>query len=816
MSNVRTRILDVLFYPIPGLSYIPGISHLTGAHYLRKLEREAKKKLHNHKIQEERQNINIDLSLMESADIRDKNDRTIQTKLFGNPLFNKETDTFDYLPPDPVLNPILAEFTALENLKRNIRKNLRPAMEKQIEDIFLEVKKSNNVLTPKLNKLFQGLQRARLTMVTERTNMMNQRQQAYGLVEAYLRHQNNLRKGMPESPVAPMETPQIIEPQSVTDNLEVARLSESEIDARIDTHLEKLLTLHTAGDELQDKIKKEQNEQKSKIHKRAAKWALGIAGGALTALALREGAALERRHHPYHDHVEHYSKVEIGPKNQAFAIYTKPYINHLSDANRLDVTAHSVEADVNPEHGIMTARIMDIAYKSATGDPNATADLGRVVLHTNTGKSSQVPFLEQSYFVERRLRDVELMLTSTSEHHVFNHSVTSDQPNTPGSRAAIHERNFLISTTCPITIPCGNQFDKIENAGDVVDERSQHIGELSHYPRYSVQIGEACYMKGFEGPPTVYPSDGNHPFPFAIFPVPRVDLDGKNATGLGSSRTAPAFGGNIAGQKSLFPQLSWDNILYATALGSSSKNFKIIPPKNVTTTKTPHTDLSFSENAGFGLIDPELVEKILHNMLYQRTLHPEIKHNPQVIIRDVLETGPATTEHKITLPSNKDVFKITFDIMPPPDTKDAYITITDEYHNSRKIKLTDKQALSRFTDWSYLGTPGSTYTITSSVPIRVGYVAHVNNRGAIMLGLNHLDQLLSVDEIKQRIDMDKLKALPVSMPTTPTVLNERDKQGEKENRGPQNKNDADPKEVYYWRRREDDPPPTHPYIKTGL
>jgi hypothetical protein len=799
MSEIRKQIVNVFFSPIPGLGWIPGVGHITGEHKLKKLQKEARKALHNHKIQEELKNIDIDLSLMQSADVRDQNDRDIQAKLFGKPLFNKEKDAFEELPIPTELQPMMAQFIELENFKRTIRNQLRPDMERQIEAILKVVKESPNVLTPALETMFQELQRSRLTMVTTRTNMMSKRQEAYGIVEAYLRGQNTIPSPAEGDGKISIPTEIVTEnkrvPLAILHDIELSKMPEREIDARIDEQLHNLLVLHEEGDKLQKKIDAELNGQRRKMRRRAGICAALVATTALAAFGGREGAALYRHYRPYGEHTEEYGHVDINPNEQEFSVFKRAYKNRLSDDGRLDVKLHAVETGVEPWHGIVTARTMDIAYKAATGDPAATADLGRVMLDEEQdslgSNNTSIPFWKRSLFVPRRLNDTERMMTTTTEHHVFNQSIVSNRQYAPGTSDAKKERKFLLSATCPITIPCGNDTSRSASKG------IQYASELAHYPRYAVQIGEGAASQAIPGAKDAFFPMGGHPFVFATFPMPktngRLDKDVQRGeryeASSGSSFCSSGFGGNIGGQKSLFPQLNWDNIYYATALASRSTvvKFQMVNPQ-----KTPHTGLQFTERTGFGLIDPETVELVLHNMLYQRTLHPEINHNPQVIVRDATETGEARREHKIVLPANKDVFKLVLDIIPPPyafdELKDksgrvqldargenatnAYAILKDEYGNTKRINFVKGSDITRFTDWSHMGTPGSTITITSPVPIRVGYAAHINDRGAIGLGLTQLDKLKSIEEIKRLIDPEKLKALPISMPVAPTIVRE--------------------------------------------
>lgn len=774
MSTIRETIIDILFYPIPGLSHVPGISHITGMKKLRELQSHARATLYHHRIQEELQSIDIDYALMQDGSMRNQNDREIETRLFGFPVYNQETDQMVTSVPDTAMQPMLEEFIKLERLKHNIRNNLRPAMEKHIEAVLHEIEGSRVRITPRLNDMFKELQQMRLEMLNARTEMMTQRKQTFTMVESYLRGRTLFKRwsSVPSSPTPPNGIPTInvssLSDSNTSDKIARTQLSEQDMDARIDAQYEKLAELHKSGEELRKTIEKEQQDQYRLVRRRTLKGIAGITLLAATGLAGREGCALYNRHQPYKDTIEHFDRIAIDPRAQADLNYIVPYRNIFRNGPRLDVAAHCVEdKEDDMLHGQTAARIMDYSFKTATDDPKATVDLARVTLHPNTQRSASTPFLKGSFFVERRLREAEQMMTSTNQHHVFSHSIVYDHTYTPGSSAAKSERNFLLNTTCPIVMASGNETSEV----NIVDTKSQHIGELSHYPRHCAQIGQAGAQRSFNRPgPSYYVMDGNHPYPFALFTIPKAKLEGE-ATLLGSSFTAPGFAGNIAAQKSLFPQLSWDNILYASAFGSRRDFF---PASNRYTFKTPHNDLSISSDAGFGIIDGAKVELILHNMLYQRTLHPEIKDNPQVIVRDVLENGPPRTTHTITLPPNKDIFKITFDIMPSSKPRNAYIIITDEYKNSKRIKIVDNQPLSRFTDWSLLGTPGSTITVTSDVPIRLGYTAHVNNRGAITLGLNHEKQLLPLPELSKRMNMEKLDALPVAMPQAPTLLNERD------------------------------------------
>jgi len=835
--------------PIPVISDIPGIDRITGTHALKKLRAELDDSIH----EDEMDRIDVDVAIMEDADLRDEHDREIQGKLFGQPVFNKEKQLAAITTASPELQPILDSFIELEKLKDGIRCNLRPGMEKQIKLVIETSKKTPHKITPELEGMFKDLQAMRLKILTERTHMIEQRNAAYQMVSL---KNNGILKSSTDQKVLSQGRIHALEEIAnflASDEFHM----EDETQKRIQ---EKRLILERheqQTDTLKEEIEKKYTAQVKKNHKRPLVWAGALAGFAGTVIGGREGIGLYNSNRPLGDLLRPYGHVAFDTEEQAMPVFNRPYRNPFNKVP-LEVSVHSAEQGTNEDHRKTVARLADIAAQAASGIPNPKVDLIDATLHPKT----HVYFL-----IDPRSRAVEEMLTSTKDFHVFNHSVTSDYSFTPGSRSAKKERDLMLRITCPVAIPAGNEPEP----GDVVDEKSQHIGDLSHYLRYVTQIGAMHvsedakpieiwlnaplelqmdkFIKSMvfdgsvneerrqglcatinktlgiqEGEPKLtlkMPVDAakallvnalskkytgqenklgafltdlgnhytistyknglslsphNHPYPFLLFPIPqhqgkyfsdRADFKENMGELEYSSDSSPGFAGHIAGIKRSFPQLSWDNIMHAVALGCY-KDFPAYPAKSTYPLTSPDTDLTYSAEAGFGTPDPELTEKICQNMIYQRILHPEIQDKPEVIVKDGMNFPGKT--HRIVVPPNKAIFKMILEMVPLDKTKDATVTLSDKHNNKISIKLVNGQPVSRFTDWSHLAQSGGEFTVTSDAPIYLNYAVHVNDPKAISLGINRLSELKSTEELKKLIDPDAAKALPISWPIRPAII----------------------------------------------
>jgi hypothetical protein len=774
--GIREKIEAVFFTPLPGLSAIPGVSYITGSAKLKDLRKRAKRDLDNHKIQEELQNIEIDYGIMGAADVRDLHDREIQTTLFGKPVYDKDADTFLQASPDPLLQPILEQFIDLEVLKRNIRNNLRPPMEKQIEVLLEEIRKSGNMVSRKLEAMIKEHQRTRLTLLTERTHMLSQRQQVYSMVESYLKPSLADSRMTEEKEGTPKIDPvlaRILDVQNLAENIATSKIDDADVERGIEAQYQKLAELQALGDALKQKIHKETHDQKRTIRKRATVGVLLLATTALGGLAGREMTALNRRAQPYQNIINPaFSPVPIVDDEWDQAIFKHRYHNPFGKPD-IAISGHHVEnpyGDIN--HGMAAARIFDVAARVATGEEDVEIDHGLSHMHSLASRSVSTPFLYQSYFVPARNAEVERMMTSTEQHYVLSNSVVSNASSSIGSRDESAERDLFFRTTQPYFCACGNDGREADLGG------TQYSSAIMHLPRHSFQIGYASDYRSGEGRVSgINTSPGNHPFPFMLGFVPEEVPDIDRETGKmteraadegGSSYASPSIAGNDFALIKEYPQLTMDQYHYALAFSGNRHRMS-----QTAGAVREGNDMAFYEDVGFGVPDPAMAELVAQNMLYNRTLGIGMNDNPQIIYANPMQMGEARKGHTFTLPDNKGIYKVSFEIIAPESDMPAQIKITTASGYKANIRLVPGQRVNRFTWYGDMGLTGGNYHITADQDVRIGMVAHVNEPDAITGGIRNRDQLLSTEEIKQRMDVDKLEQLGNVQLITPAVVDYR-------------------------------------------
>jgi hypothetical protein len=543
---------------------------------------------------------------------------------------------------------------------------------------------------------------------------------------------------------------------------------------------------------------------KEQDNERAKKFIGGaVAVGAVALGTVRIKSEINS-HQPYKNLVVPFTRLPVDIEDRINALsntnnYVPPILLHEYsnpfESPNITVYAHSTEYSGKSWHADLVASLMQNNYAVASGNKNPSADRADVLIHPDPVDNILTNLHLRA---NPRPKAVESMLTSTTNFHVFNTSTVTDAFRTGTSRLD-KERDFMLRITCPVAIPSGNlaiSGDPIKSTenSDVKQLGSQHNGELSHYPRYGIQISEAFGKKNTNTPEGHHYSaigSVSHPGCFVVFPQVFAGVgtefegiksyvdDGKKAgdidvsgTIAGTSFSSPGFAGNVAAIKEKYPQLSWDNIMYAVALGCD-KNFA--KTENITFTPIKDGGLTYSNIVGFGMPNPKTIELIAQNMLYQRTKLP-VENKPQVILQDAMNSGTTSTKHTIIIPKNKDIFKLVLDIVPDSNAKDATVTLTDDQGNKTDITLVNG-AISRHTDYGHMGQHGGTLTLTSNVAFKLGYVAHVNERGAISCGVKDIKNLKPTNELLAIPGLkEKINALPVAMPKTPEILTPQQEQ----------------------------------------